>query len=85
VSIRFVVLLYLANGDILTKKEMRVAMFAKRLAKLRKAKRLTQVIFANTFNIATGTIGMWESGKREPSYVMVEKIADFLTYPSTIY
>lgn len=52
-------------------------MFSKRLAELRKAKNMTQNDFAKAFNIATGTIGMWESGKREPNYEMIQKIADF--------
>jgi len=52
-------------------------MFPQRLAELRKSRNLTQAEFAKIFNIATGTIGMWESGKREPNYEMIVKIADY--------
>ena len=41
-------------------------MFAEKLKTLRKQKGLTQTKFAKDFNIATGTIGMWETGKRQP-------------------
>lgn len=43
-------------------------MFAEKLKALRKQKGLTQTQFAIDFNIATGTIGMWETGKRQPDY-----------------
>lgn len=52
-------------------------MFAKRLKELRKQKKITQTDFANYFNIATGTIGMWETGKREPDSEMLLRIADY--------
>ena len=39
-----------------------------KLKALRKQKGLTQTQFAIDFNIATGTIGMWETGKRQPDY-----------------
>lgn len=52
-------------------------MFSERLKELRKSKGLTQIQFANEFNIANGTIGMWESGKREPDFATIQKIADF--------
>lgn len=52
-------------------------MFSQRLSELRKNKKLTQAEFARVFNIATGTIGMWESGKRTPDNETMKKIADF--------
>ncbi len=52
-------------------------MFAQRIKQLRKQKNLTQAEFATIFNIATGTIGMWESGKREPNHDTIRKIADY--------
>jgi len=52
-------------------------MFSKRLSELRKNKKLTQAEFARVFNIATGTIGMWESGKRTPDNETMKKIADY--------
>ena len=52
-------------------------MFAERLKALRKAKGITQVQFANDFHIANGTIGMWESGRREPDFETAQRIADY--------
>lgn len=52
-------------------------MFAERLKSLRKRKGLTQIEFAKHFNIATGTIAMWETGKRAPDFSMLTEIADF--------
>lgn len=52
-------------------------MFSDRLKELRKSSGLTQVQFAEIFNIAKGTIGMWESGKREPDFETTQRIADF--------
>lgn len=52
-------------------------MFADRIKELRKRKKLTQMEFAKQFNVATGTIGMWETGKREPSSNTLIKIAEF--------
>ena len=52
-------------------------MFADRLKLLRKSKKLTQTEFASRFNIATGTIGMWETGKRIPDTETLKKLANF--------
>ena len=52
-------------------------MFSDRLKELRKSSGLTQIQFAEKFNIAKGTIGMWESGKREPDFDTAQRIADF--------
>ena len=52
-------------------------MFAEKLKALRKQKGLTQTQFAIDFNIATGTIGMWETGKRQPDYNTLVKIAKY--------
>ena len=54
-------------------------MFSTRLAELRKNKGLTQAEFAKDFFIATGTIGMWESGKREPNHLTMRRIADYFS------
>ena len=51
--------------------------FSEKLKALRKQKGLTQAQFAKDFDIATGTIGMWESGKREPNFETMCKIADY--------
>lgn len=52
-------------------------MFAERLKALRKERKLTQIQLAQTFNVANGTIAMWETGKREPDFDTTSRIADF--------
>ena len=52
-------------------------MFLSRLKNLRKNANLSQVEFAKKFNIANGTVGNWESGKRQPDQEMLTKIADY--------
>ena len=52
-------------------------MFADNLKQLRKEKGMTQTQFASEFNIATGTIAMWETGKRIPDTETLKKIARF--------
>lgn len=52
-------------------------MFADRLKQLRIKKGLTQVEFAKKFNISSGTIAMWETGKRTPDVETLKKIANF--------
>lgn len=52
-------------------------MFADNLKQLRKEKGLTQTQFASEFNIATGTIAMWETGKRTPDTETLKKIARY--------
>lgn len=52
-------------------------MFADNLKKLRKSKGLTQIQFALEFNISSGTIAMWETGKRMPDTEMLKKIAQY--------
>lgn len=52
-------------------------MFAEKLKELRKEKGITQVKFAEIFNISSGTIAMWETEKRMPDIEMLQKIADY--------
>lgn len=52
-------------------------MFADILKNLRKNKGLTQVQFAEIFNISSGTIAMWETNKRIPDTSMLIKIAEY--------
>lgn len=54
-------------------------MFAEILKTLRKGKSLSQVEFAQAFNISKGTIAMWETGKRQPDYDTLQKLADFFS------
>ena len=52
-------------------------MFAERIKQLRNEFKLTQREFAGKFNISAGTIAMWETGKREPDFKTLCKIADY--------
>ena len=50
---------------------------ADQIKKHRRAAGLTQSQFAEEFHVATGTIGMWETGKREPNSRTLIKLAHF--------
>lgn len=52
-------------------------MFETRLKELRKKANITQVEFAKQFHISKGTIAMWETGKRQPDYESLIKLADY--------
>ena len=52
-------------------------MFAEKVKLLRKTRGITQAQFASEFNISNGTIAMWETGKREPDFVTIRRLADF--------
>lgn len=51
-------------------------MFPERLKQLRKEKGMTQVTLAETLGVSKGAIAMWETGKRMPSYEMLDKLSD---------
>ncbi len=51
-------------------------MFAERLKELRKEKNMTQVQLAETLGVSKGTIAMWEIGKREPNFEMLDRLSD---------
>lgn len=52
-------------------------MIGKRLKELREEKELNQEEFAKVLNISRSSIGMYESGKREPSDELKKQMADF--------
>lgn len=54
-------------------------MFAQRLKQLRKERGLTQVQFAQQFNVSNGAIAMWETGKREPDFDTMNRLAAFFS------
>ena len=54
-------------------------MFSDRLKQLRREKGLTQIQLATELNVASGTIAMWETGKREPNFAITMGIADFFS------
>ena len=53
-------------------------MFAERLKILREDKKLTQKQLAELLDVSSGTVGMWEQGRRTPPVAMMEKIASLL-------
>ncbi len=59
-------------------------MFAQRLKELRVKSGLTQMQFAEIFKISSGTIAMWETGKRAPDKDTIVKIANYF-HVSTDY
>ncbi len=50
-------------------------MLGEKLKELRAKHGLTQATFAEIFNISSGTIAMWETGKRTPDIEMLNRIA----------
>lgn len=52
-------------------------MLKERLANLRQVKGLTQQEFASLLEINRATYAQYETGRREPDYSVLEKIADF--------
>ena len=48
-----------------------------RIKQLRKEYKLTQKEFADLFNLDDSTISLYENGKREPTYDIIVKIADY--------
>ena len=51
--------------------------FGSNLRYLRKAKQMTQFELASALGLAYSTISMYERGEREPSFEMMETIADY--------
>lgn len=51
-------------------------MFPERLKELRKEKGMTQIELAAALGVSSGTVAMWETGKRKPSFEMMERLTD---------
>lgn len=51
--------------------------FADRLKAMRADKGITQVQLAAELGVSKGTVAMWETGKREPSFDTVCTLSDF--------
>lgn len=47
------------------------------LKSLRQSRGYSQVRLAEMLNVSSGLIGMYETGKRKPSFEQIEAIADF--------
>ncbi len=52
-------------------------MFALKLKELRESLGLSQRALAVKLGISQSTVGMWESGQREPNFKTIEDIANF--------
>ena len=52
-------------------------MFNQRLKQLRTEQNLTQKELAKHINTSQQNIGFWETGKRNPKFDMIEKLANF--------
>ena len=52
-------------------------MFSIALKELRENKKLSQKQLAADLHISQSTVGMWESGKREPNFEMLTKLAEY--------
>ena len=53
-------------------------MIADNLKLLRKKQKMTQTDLAKALNLSPGTIGMWETNKRNPDIQTLKRVADFL-------
>ena len=53
-------------------------MFADRLKQIRKEQGYTQVSLAKELGVSKGTVAMWETGKRTPSFEMLCTLSDLL-------
>ena len=54
-------------------------MFAQRLRELRREQGFTQIQLAQKLHVSNGTIGMWETGKREPDFKTMNRLASFFS------
>lgn len=50
--------------------------FAERLKTLRREQGFTQVTLAEALGVSKGTVAMWETGKRNPDFDMINKMTD---------
>lgn len=55
--------------------------FGENLTMIRKSRGYSQRKLADALNLSQGTVGMWESGTRFPSYENMEMLADFFNLP----
>lgn len=51
-------------------------MLAERLKQLRAEKGLTQVQLAQMLGVSKGTVAMWETSKRKPSFEILSRLSD---------
>lgn len=60
-------------------------MFSTRLRELRTARGISQAKLAEGVGVSKSTIAMYESGKREPNFLMLETLADFFNVDTTYF
>ena len=53
-----------------------MASFADRMKELRKEQKMTQDELADKLGISRSTVGMYEQGRREPDFEMLDMVAD---------
>lgn len=51
-------------------------MFKERLKELRKINNMTQAQLADRLGVASGTVAMWETGKREPNFETLNSLSE---------
>ena len=51
-------------------------MIAERIKQLRKERGMTQIELANALGVSNGTVAMWETGKRKPSFDMLDRLSE---------
>jgi transcriptional regulator with XRE-family HTH domain len=54
-----------------------IVVFAQRLKELRIKRRMSQAGLAKVLGVVQGTVGNWESGTREPNFIILSRVADF--------
>ncbi len=54
-----------------------MSIFSKRLKQLRTERKISQEELGTLFNLSKSTISLYESGKREPDYNTLTKLADY--------
>lgn len=52
-------------------------MLGDRIRELRLKAGLTQIEFAEIMRVSKGAVGNWETGKREPDYATLQRLADY--------
>lgn len=53
-------------------------MFSEKLKELRKKNGITQEKLAKMIEVSSGTVAMWETGKRKPNIITLKKLAHIL-------
>lgn len=59
-------------------------MFSLNLRQLRRKRNLTQKQFADAINVSNVTVALWETDKRLPDIITLNKIADFFNVSTDV-